>query len=118
MWVFRNLGGRTMNWPWVPRLAYEGVVADRDRLLAQNKELLDHITRMDRVEHGMTEVPRQQRPPTEPIDKELLAFINSHGSPEIRNQMLEEALRRHHKHGVPYSEIKRDVMGDENAGEQ
>ena len=44
-----------MRWPWVSRLAYETVVSERDRLRAQNDELVDHFKRVDRVANGMTE---------------------------------------------------------------
>lgn len=105
-----------MNWPWVSRRAYDVVIDERDRLREQNDALLDHIRRVDRIEHGVPELPRQPRPAFEPMPQELLHYINSYGDERFQKMQRDEAYKRHHKLGQPWSRIMAEVMGEDEDG--
>jgi hypothetical protein len=99
-----------VRWPWVSRAAFDVVVDERDRLRGQVEKLQEHVIRMDRVEHGTSEVPREPRPAMEPMPKELLEYCNSYGDARIRKTMRDAAFKQH-RQGVPWSQIKLEIMG-------
>jgi len=84
-----------MRWPWVSRLAYETVCAERDRLMAQNDTFVAHLTRMDRVDRGLSETARIPRAALVPMSPELRGYIDAFASPAIRKAMRDQAYRRH-----------------------
>jgi iron-sulfur cluster repair protein YtfE (RIC family) len=107
-----------MKWPWVSRLAYEILRDERDRLREQNDGLMEHLKRVDRVEHGMTELPREPKRVLEPMPQELVEFINEHASPHIRREMRNQAFKRYHSKGESWAQIMRDVMPRKDDDEQ
>lgn len=89
-----------MKWPWVSRRAYDAVLEERDRLLQGQRDLRedlttlrDHLMRVDRREHGMTETPRESKPDPGPIPKEIDEQIMGYLSSSTRNQMRRECRR-------------------------
>jgi hypothetical protein len=101
-----------MNWPWVGRRVYEEVCVERDRLRAQNDKLTEHLTRMDRTEHGLHEVPREQRPPVEPMPREIMEYINGFAFPAFRKQMRDTAYRRRAR-GEPWAAIAASLKSED-----
>lgn len=81
-----------MNWPWVSRLAYNVVREENDRLRTQNDGLIDHLTRMDRREHGLGETQPSAKP-REPMSPEVLAEIKRWKRPGTRTMRLHDAQR-------------------------
>lgn len=101
-----------MKWPWVSRLAYDTIAADRDRLREENARLLEHVTRMDRIEHGVGETPRQPRAPIEPIPKDLYEHIQKFSTASMR-KFLEDTCQRRRRAGQPWDRIQRDIMANQ-----
>ena len=81
-----------MNWLWVSRRAFDEVVRQRDRLETQNDKLVEHITRMDRTEHGLVETQPSGKP-REPMSPEVLNEIKRWKSPGSRTIMTHEAQK-------------------------
>lgn len=50
-----------MNLPWVGRTAYDLLLDERDRMRVQVDRLTEHVLRMERVERGLTEQPKEPR---------------------------------------------------------
>lgn len=90
-------------------MAYDSVVSERDRLREKNDQLIEHLTRMDRVEHGTPEVPRAPKSRPEPMPKKLLEYINSFASPSIRAETRNQALKQH-RQGKSWADIMQEVM--------
>ena len=99
----------------VSRLAYETVVGERDQLREQVGEMVQHIVRMDRVEHGKAENPREPRPPIEDMPQKLREHIKGFASTSIQKTMFDEASRRHAKQGVPWSRIIEETIAEEDS---
>lgn len=74
------------------RSAFDLVVEERDRLRAQNDDLMDHLRRRDRAEAGLRETP-VQKPGREPIPEEVMDQINRWESRAVRDRQLEDAHR-------------------------
>lgn len=104
-----------MKWPLVSRRALDLLTAERDRLLEQNAKLLDHVTRIDRREHGLPEVPKAPRPPAQPMPDTLSDYINGYANASIRKELRDRCLRRHHTQGVAWDIIERDVRKEDEA---
>jgi hypothetical protein len=98
-----------MKWPWVSRLAYEAVCSERDRLVAENGELREHLKRTDRHAQGMSEVPRAPKPELGQMPNELRAHIMKFQTGAIAAQMMRESWRRRYR-GDPWDVIKREMM--------
>ena len=98
----------------VSRLAYETVTGERDNLREQAGELVQHIVRMDRVEHGKAEVPREQRSPVEKMPDELRKYINGMASLSTQKMMIDAASIQHTRYGVPWSKIIADTIPEED----
>ena len=101
-----------MRWPWIGRLAYDALCADRDRLLATTvpmatftvlcaerdhlrgevNRLVDHLTRLERWERGMPETVRPDRKPIEPMPNDIAEYVNGFGK-QIRTQMTRDYYR-------------------------
>lgn len=108
---------RCMRLPWISRLAYEAVLSERDRLREQVDDLLEHLQRVDRVEHGMSELPRQPRPEIEPIPGKLDAYIEGfEAPPQVKAEMRREARRRRAK-GQSWDGIAKQVIATEETSE-
>ena len=84
-------------------------------LRARVQELEDKRERRERVSMGMAEVPRTERPPIEPMTKELWDYIHGHASPSIQRTMRAEAYKRHAA-GEPWDRITEDVLPEEEDG--
>lgn len=96
-----------MTWPWVSRLAYETIRDERDRLRTQNDTLVEHLTRVQRREAGMPELPRQRAEPPEPIPAEVTRLLDGF-SPEIKKQLELEA-RQARRNGKPWNSIQQSI---------
>lgn len=94
-----------MTWPLVSRRAFVVVSDERDRLRAQVDRLLDHVTRMDRVEHGLHELPQQASKAREPMPDSLRAEIEMVGTAANRKQ-LEDAAYKLHGRGFTWTSIE------------
>jgi len=106
------MGEEMIHWPWVSRLAFEQVASERDRLRVQNDQLLDHLRRVDRAEHGMSEVPREPRQPQEPMPKSLRAYFNGFADQRMAKMMRDAAYAQHIKQGVPWPDIEREALAE------
>ena len=102
-----------IKWPWVSRLAYDTVAAERDRLRDQNDKLIDHITRIDRASQGLTETPRQPKPQQEPMPAELREYIMSFPNKGYQSMMWKAAWDRRLKHHESWDEITKDVLKED-----
>lgn len=100
----------------VPLQTFEVVVAERDRIIKQNDELLEHLKRMDRVDHGVGEVPRKPRPELEPMPKELREYLDGFADPNLRREQKNTAYRQHAR-GTPWDDIIADVIPKEGEKE-
>jgi hypothetical protein len=112
-----------MRWPWVSRRAYDQVVAERDRALEmiimetvskqahemlqaecariveQNDRLIEHLTRMDRLEHGVTEEPRLPRKQIPPMPNEIRDYIKGFASDQVRREIQRTAYMEYREAG-------------------
>ena len=98
-----------MTWPWVSRRAYDLLIRDVERLSTQNGKLIDDLTRQRRVEAGMTETPRQEGKPLEPMPYEFQQHIKGWGGSGTQRMQRAQAYRRHHQ-GESWDEIMDDMM--------
>ena len=119
-------------WPWVSRKSwdilagahqdlkessvgrgtYEAVCDERDRLLAQNAELLNHVQRMDRVEHGVSEVERAPKPDPGRFPQELRDHIAGFATAQIRTTMIRTAIHRRQQ-GESWADIVNSTMSED-----
>ncbi len=106
-----------IRWPWVSVRAFDLLVAENARLLAQNTQMLDHVTRMDRVEHGKGEIPRAPRAELEPMPKELLDFFNGLASPKTAKFHRDAAYRAHATQHMPWTDIMAEHIPPEPVDE-
>lgn len=110
-----------MKWPWISRRAFDLVCEERDRLRVQVDSLLDHTKRMDRNEHGLHEIPREQKPPLDPAPPELSEYIKGFAFKGFRQRMWKNAISRRAR-GESWAEImasiKRERDGDEPEQEE
>jgi hypothetical protein len=83
-----------------------------DRLADQNAQLLEHLKRMDRVEHGLGETQRQPKQP-DPMPRDLMDYIRGHASRSMQKMMFDQAYRRNVR-GESWGDIKADVMPKED----
>lgn len=88
-----------MNLPWVSRLAYESVRDERDRLRTQNDTLVEHVTRMDRLEHGAPELIPERRKKADPMSEEVARWIGSHDSQTVRARLAQEVQAAYRRLG-------------------
>jgi hypothetical protein len=93
-------------------VAQEALEGELKRLAAQNAELVEHVTRMDRVEHGLGETARKPRE-MQPMPGPLLDYIRGFASRSTQKQMRDEAFRRHAR-GEPWEIIVADVIPKED----
>lgn len=80
-------------WPYVSRRAFDLVMAERDRVVAQNERLTEHIMRMDRLEHGVGEIQPELKPPPEPMTQDVVDWIRRWDSPITREELTRQAER-------------------------
>ena len=78
-------------WPWVSRRAFDLVVKQCDRLEAQNDSLLEHVKRMDRIEHGVGELQPEAKP-KEPLSDEIIHEIRRWARVDTREELTRQAL--------------------------
>lgn len=117
-WVSRKRWESLVDWHQelkaasIDRSAYDTVCDERDRLQAQNDKLLDHVSRMDRLEHGVGETAKQPRADLLPMPVELREHIEGWDNPSVRKNMRDTTLRRH-AGGEPWGSIMDDVIPEE-----
>jgi len=99
-------------WPWVSRRAFDLVVAENDRLRTQVDGLIDHVKRIDRIEHGVGEVPRPARPTYDPMPKELVDHINGWQHPGVSRDLRNRAWARR-RAGEPWAQIVHSMLIEE-----
>lgn len=87
-----------MKWPLVSARAYALLLDERDRLREQNDRLTDHVTRMDRLEHGAGEIPPSLKP-LEPMPDEIVAMIRKFDTGTIRERLTSDAWKMRRREG-------------------
>ena len=107
-----------MKWPYVSRRAYDLLVAENARLIAQNDKLIDSQDRLRRFEAGMSEAPRAERKPPEPMPEDLITFFNeAWGTSNTRRLQRNQAYLRNNR-GESWKSIKDDIMGVDEPEEE
>jgi len=106
-----------MRLPLVSRTAFDLLLDERDRLRAKNDELVDGLMRVDRVRHGMKEVPRDSRPADklESIPDDIRAMYEGFQSAAHRSEISRQ-VRQMRSCGTPWPEIGRALevqLGEE-----
>lgn len=98
-----------MRLPFVSRLAFDLVCAERDQLRAQNAKLTDDLVRIQRVRQGMREIPRPQPKPQAngpiKIPPEVQELIDGFNSKAVRDG-LERDAETMHRGGAPWTEVR------------
>lgn len=84
-----------MRWPWVSRLAYENATNTMEYFKEQNERLMDQMARMHRRLAGLPEVPRDARPPVEPMPESVLSYCNSLSNKAMQKVARDAAMKRH-----------------------
>jgi len=87
----------------VDREAFNLLVDERDRLVTQNADLLNHVRRIDRVEHGLTEEERKKREVLDDMPYEMKRYISKYRSPTREYQ--EKLAWDRRKKGEPWADI-------------
>ncbi len=100
-----------MRWPWVSRRAFDLAIDERDRLREQNLYLTDSVVRITRREAGLPEIPRELKPPPDPMPRALREHIESWASKATRDQEKRRAYALL-KEGKPWGEIMEILMPD------
>lgn len=105
-----------MRWPWTSvarlddlELRLADMREDRDYLRERNKELTESITRLQRFQTGMTEVPRPPRKEIEPMTDPLKEYIEGIATPSMRRDIRGRLLKRHAK-GEPWASIEKEIL--------
>jgi hypothetical protein len=94
-----------MTWlPWVSRGRYDDMREQRDRLIMANGKLMDHVMRIDRTEHGLTEKPVEKRT-LKRIPESVTNLIAGFSNTTIQSSMTMEA-KKQHAAGKPWPEIE------------
>ena len=102
-----------MNWPWTSRARLDDALEQIAHLRAQVVTLTDALTRINRREVGLPEVPRPPKAAPEPIPDELERYIRGFDDPSARHRLRREALIRRTQ-GTPWDQITRDAMRPED----
>lgn len=99
-----------MRSPWVSREAFDAVVSERDRLRGQVDQLLDHRVRIERVKAGRPEVPTVVKPKGEPMDPDLLAWINDFDTAVMQDDIRERARMLKAESGAPWHAVMQTLQ--------
>ena len=81
-----------MKWPLVSRRAYDLLLAECDRSRSMVDDLLEHVTRMDRTEHGLLELPYTKPDPPEPLPEALQDYVDGWQDCTVRRQVVRSIL--------------------------
>ena len=73
--------------PWISR-------RDLDRLYSLVEKALDHRSRVERAEAGLSEVPPPPRKSLGLMPPEVARWIATHDSKTVRDRLRKEALQR------------------------
>ncbi len=103
-----------IRWPWISRRAYDVVIDERDRLRAVNDQLMEHLTRMHRVEHGVAETPRAPKAKAEEMPKSLVDYFDGLGNASMAKQLKRETENLH-KGGESWNSIGSRILEGVNA---
>lgn len=105
-----------MTWPWTSRARLTDAEGQIEWLRTQNRNLTDQLVRVQRVQHGMSEVPREKKAPPQAMPPELRRYIKSSASASLSQSMMKQAFARH-REGETWEEIMDAVMPTTNEGE-
>lgn len=115
-----------MKWPWVSRALHEAILSERetrvaflvneltrrvaevDKLRDEVASLIDHRRRMERVEHGVAEVPRAPKRPIEGISRLAYEHAMSWDSKVVQDAIIARLEARHRK-GESWEEIDKSL---------
>ena len=107
-----------MKWFWVSRRAYDLAIEERDRLRVQVDGVIDTLTRIQRAQMGMSEVPRQRKERVvEPMPPEVYEYIERTANPSLRSEQKRVVWRRHGT-GESWDSILEDIQKQEGDGVQ
>lgn len=115
-----------MKWPWVSRALHEVILSEReatlafyraelerrvaevDRLRDENAKMVEHLRRIDRIEHGVAEVPRAPKRPIEGISRLAYEHAMSWDSKVVQDAIIARLEARHRK-GESWEEIDKSL---------
>ena len=98
----------TTRWPWTSRARLDDALAEVAHLRVEVAKLTDALTRICRREVGLPEVPRQLRPPLEPMPQELHEHYKRYGDQRLAKAERDVAYRAHAQ-GKPWAQIVAEV---------
>ena len=101
-----------MKWPWVSSARLADALEQVAHLRREVDRLTDALTRISRREAGMSEVPRDARPPMEPMPPELRHYIDGAATASSRREMMGTAYRQNAA-GKPWAQIVAETMTEE-----
>ena len=101
-----------MKWPWTSIARLDDAMQQVAFLREANTKLTESLTRISRREVGLPEVPREARPPLEPMPPELAGYISEFANASVRKTMRDTALRQHAA-GKSWAAIVADTMAEE-----
>ena len=96
------------------RRAFDLVLDERDRLRAEVDELMAHVKRMDRVEHGLLELPYERPAPPEGMPTELQEYVDGWQDRNIRREVVRSIVQAR-QDGKEWDQIIREVTDPETA---
>lgn len=101
-----------MRWPWVSVARLDDAIEQVRYFRGRCEHLEEQVVRMRRHEAGMSELPRQPRPPVEKMPEELAQHIAKFLGKTTKKGMRDTAFKRH-AGGEPWSSIMADMMPPE-----
>lgn len=95
-----------IRWPWVSRLAFDLVCAERDRYIAMLDRFATANVRIERAKVGLPEVEKDPKRP-DPMPSTLRDKCMKFGSALSQQNMLSLCERRH-SGGVSWEQVERE----------
>ncbi len=102
-----------MTWPYVSRRAYDLVLHDKERLVAQVDKLIDDLTRQRRFESGMAETPRAERKPLEPMPFKFSQWFKAAWTNASIQRMQRSQAYRRYARGESWDDIEADMTHED-----
>ena len=94
-----------MTWPWVSRLAYDTLHDSYERALTDLKnerdrldDLIDHLKRIDRREHRMSEEPQKPKRKVIQIPPEIEEICTAWENPALQDLTRNRARQLYREH--------------------